>query len=117
MLIIDLPQELAALRDGLIECLALVTRTLTERSHPRGRISTPTAGSSTPATTALAKPAHTLSLPDELRSALGLLLKHRGGPGFGHGRLDGTELDALTVRLRSVAGRLLDEARARTVSH
>ena len=53
-----------------------------------------------------------LPLEDELKVALGLLLKHRGGPGFGHGRLQGSELNALELRLRSVTNRLTAEAAA-----
>lgn len=51
-----------------------------------------------------------LPLDQELKVALGLLLKHRGGPGFGHGRLEGDELEALGTRLRGVAAKLTDEA-------
>lgn len=56
-------------------------------------------------------PDQPLPIDQELRVALGLLLKHRGGPGFGHGRLEGEELDSMSKRLRGIAGRLLDEAR------
>jgi hypothetical protein len=38
-----------------------------------------------------------------LNVALGLLLKHRGGPGFGHGRLDGHELELLETSLRKAS--------------
>mmetsp|Transcript_9127 Transcript_9127/g.15176 ORF Transcript_9127/g.15176 Transcript_9127/m.15176 type:complete len:117 (-) Transcript_9127:97-447(-) len=41
----------------------------------------------------------------ELKLALGLLLKHRGGPGFGHGRLQGKELAMLEQSLRKAASR------------
>ena len=51
-----------------------------------------------------------VSLEQELRTGLGLLLKHRGGPGFGHGRLQGTELDILEARLRSISRKLVSEA-------
>ncbi len=46
----------------------------------------------------------------ELQLALGLLLKHRGGPGFGHGRLKGKELNLLEQTLRSVAQKLQQES-------
>ena len=46
----------------------------------------------------------------DLRIALGLLLKHRGGPGYGHGRLDGRELTLMEGKLRDVAQRLAQEA-------
>ena len=52
---------------------------------------------------------HTLHI-QELKVALGLLLKHRGGPGFGHGRLDGPELTHMSVRLRNIAVKLSEEA-------
>ena len=48
-------------------------------------------------------------LESELRTGLGLLLKHRGGPGFGHGRLNGAELDSLENRLRSISKKLSKE--------
>jgi hypothetical protein len=50
------------------------------------------------------------SVDDDLRAALGLLLKHRGGPGFGHGRLEGGELNDLQTKLRRVAAQLREEA-------
>lgn len=50
------------------------------------------------------------SLDQEMRTGLGLLLKHRGGPGFGHGRLQGSELDTLETRLRSISRKLVTEA-------
>lgn len=46
-----------------------------------------------------------------LKLALGLLLKHRGGPGFGHGRLQGKELQLMDTTLRSAASILQNEAR------
>ena len=52
----------------------------------------------------------TTDLEKEVNIALSLLLKHRGGPGFGHGRLEGEQLDLLEQKLRSVASRLRDEA-------
>jgi hypothetical protein len=51
-----------------------------------------------------------LPLDKELKLTLGLLLKHRGGPGFGHGRLEGRELDMMSNKLRNVASKLLAEA-------
>lgn len=41
-----------------------------------------------------------LPVEQEIKLALGLLLKHRGGPGFGHGRLVGKELDMMAAKLR-----------------
>jgi hypothetical protein len=49
-------------------------------------------------------------LEKDVRAALSLLLKHRGGPGFGHGRLDGPELGMMEEKLRLVAQRLDAEA-------
>lgn len=48
--------------------------------------------------------------PKDIKLALGLLLKHRGGPGFGHGRLQGSELTMLEDNLRAVTNFLLSEA-------
>lgn len=41
-----------------------------------------------------------IPLEQDVKLALGLLLKHRGGPGFGHGRLVGKELDLMAAKLR-----------------
>jgi uncharacterized protein YoaH (UPF0181 family) len=41
-----------------------------------------------------------IPLEQDVKLALGLLLKHRGGPGFGHGRLVGRELDLMAAKLR-----------------
>eukprot|EP01041_Mallomonas_annulata_P005899 gene5899-11909_t len=49
-------------------------------------------------------------LENELKRTLGLLLKHRGGPGFGHGRLQGAELTMMQTGLRSLSDKLLQEA-------
>lgn len=46
----------------------------------------------------------------QLKHALGLLLKHRGGPGFGHGRLQGAELELMEVALRRAALLLREES-------
>jgi hypothetical protein len=54
------------------------------------------------------------SVDKEVKLALSLLLKHRGGPGFGHGRLTGSELGLLETKLRGVADLLVDEARGNT---
>ena len=43
-----------------------------------------------------------IPVEQEVKLALGLLLKHRGGPGFGHGRLVGKELDLMAAKLRYV---------------
>ena len=41
-----------------------------------------------------------LPMEQDVKLTLGLLLKHRGGPGFGHGRLTGKELDLMASKLR-----------------
>jgi len=56
------------------------------------------------------------ALKDQLKYTLGLLLKHRGGPGFGHGRLAGGELETLQNNLLSVSQSLLEEAQAAAAS-
>ena len=45
-----------------------------------------------------------------LTKALGLLLKHRGGPGFGRGRLQGAELQLLEPALVAAGKVLHNEA-------
>lgn len=50
------------------------------------------------------------SINKEVKLVLGLLLKHRGGPGFGHGRLQEKELELLVNKLRSVSTELLLES-------
>ena len=54
--------------------------------------------------------AQTEKFDQEMQLALGLLLKHKGGPGFGHGRLKGKELQLLEQTLRSVASKLKEES-------
>ena len=49
------------------------------------------------------------NIDEEIRYTLGLLLKHRGGPGFGHGRLEGQELEALEINLKSITSKLREE--------
>jgi hypothetical protein len=50
------------------------------------------------------------SLEQQLRVTTGLLLKHRGGPSFGHGRLEGADLENLETRLVAIANILASEA-------
>lgn len=56
----------------------------------------------------------TASNPEEtkkkLRTLMGLILKHRGGPGFGRGRLKGGEIDQFENLLQEVTGLLRAEA-------
>ncbi|KAL3944535.1 MAG: hypothetical protein SGBAC_001403 [Bacillariaceae sp.] len=46
----------------------------------------------------------------KLRSFMGLLLKHRGGPGFGKGRLQGQEIDKFETVLGEITTMLREEA-------
>lgn len=120
--------ELSALRDGLIQVLGMLTVEIAGRpaaaaapiemtnnvaapahlppkqilEEATTRIASLTAGSS----------GSEVPIEKEAKLALGLLLKHRGGPGFGHGRLEGKELVMMEEKLRSVAARLQKEAKA-----
>jgi hypothetical protein len=53
------------------------------------------------------------SYPDEtrqrLRTSMGMLLKHRGGPGFGRGQLKGPEIDSFENMLQEVTAMLREE--------
>lgn len=119
-------QELEGLRDGIIQCLSLLQSELMSRPKdsssegdraPSETVRDPTirmleqAQAQAPAAPASADPA-TMPLDREIKIALGLLVKHRGGPAFGHGRLEGKELLLLEEKLRSVSTRLLAEAKA-----
>lgn len=46
----------------------------------------------------------------KIRTLMGMLLKHRGGPGFGKGRLSGREIDQFNTVLQDVVGLLREEA-------
>ena len=46
----------------------------------------------------------------KMRTLMGMLLKHRGGPGFGKGRLGGREIDQFNNLLQEVLGMLREEA-------
>ena len=58
--------------------------------------------------------------PDEsrqkIRTLMGMLLKHRGGPGFGKGRLKGPEIQRFSDLLEEVTGMLRDEAQMGSAS-
>lgn len=45
-----------------------------------------------------------------IRTTMGLLLKHRGGPGFGHGRLKDAEADKLAASVEATLNLLKSEA-------
>lgn len=122
--------DLTGLRDGLIQVLAQLTQDIALRPEVEIKSTeangAPTAAASMPdMSTAVAKEStqaaeriiqmttSNVSNADtekEIKLALSLLLKHRGGPGFGHGRLGGGELDLMADKLRNVAKSLLDEA-------
>jgi hypothetical protein len=108
-------EELSGLRDGLIQCLYMVQQELGTRPGPSGpeeveqvssnndssavdrmmKLNAPSMSSGEEASVASEIP-----LEQDVKLALGLLLKHRGGPGFGHGRLVGRELDLMAAKLR-----------------
>lgn len=46
-----------------------------------------------------------------LRTLMGLLLKHRGGPGFGKGRLTGSDIDLFEDLVEEITNMLRDEAK------
>ncbi len=96
--------ELSALRDGLIQCLAIVQGEVSARAAApmNNIINDPTERqfTSSSATT------NDISIEKDVKTAIGLLLKHRGGPGFGHGRLQGKELEYLETKLNQVVDRL-----------
>eukprot|EP00596_Hydrurales_sp_CCMP1899_P010102 CAMPEP_0119040028 /NCGR_PEP_ID=MMETSP1177-20130426/9826_1 /TAXON_ID=2985 /ORGANISM="Ochromonas sp, Strain CCMP1899" /LENGTH=581 /DNA_ID=CAMNT_0007004675 /DNA_START=74 /DNA_END=1817 /DNA_ORIENTATION=- len=107
-------EELSGLRDGLIQCLYLVQTELGTRPGPSEsedieqvssnndsraidrmmKINAPALSSDQEATAVAEIP-----IEQDVKLALGLLLKHRGGPGFGHGRLVGKELDLMAAKL------------------
>ena len=121
-------QELAGLRDGLIQCLYMIQTELSSRpviEQPTQvqmeeraatdeneaverimRINAPAMSASGQGQSEGAgrekveETAAEIPVEQEVKLALGLLLKHRGGPGFGHGRLVGKELDLMAAKLR-----------------
>ena len=111
-------QELNGLRDGLIQCLSMVQMEITKRP-----LDAPT---NVPAVPLIPQPVDNMKVLErvmqtnqklasdeidkDIKIALGLLLKHRGGPGFGHGRLEGRELSLLEDKLRKAAEVMLEEA-------
>ena len=128
-------QELDGLRDGIIQCLGLIQteimsrpvsqpmpNTMAAAPVPVAQIAPPapvqavasvaaSVAAPVAAPVAIAAPAP-VSVDDdrERKIGLGLLLKHRGGPGFGHGRLVGRELEKMEETLRAVAQKLVAEA-------
>ena len=115
--------EMGALRDGLIQILGMLTTEIQQASSQQQDVPPAKApqlrGDSDKASLAAAEritggglSGQNDDFDAELKAGLGLLLKHRGGPGFGHGRLQGVELDSLEDRLRSITKKLKEEAMA-----
>eukprot|EP01035_Chromulina_nebulosa_P021872 gene21872-28314_t len=117
-------QELTAIREKLLNSLAAIQTELISRSkQPVVKAISSTANKiqsnevinnksieTTNNPVSSIKPVDKSSdVTKEVTQALGLLLKHRGGPGFGHGRLEGKELQLLENKLREVSKLLLDE--------
>lgn len=71
----------------------------------------PPASSASPSTTnEVASSTDTDELRGEIRTLMGLLLKHRGGPGFGAGRLKGHEIERFERLLSQLTGKLQVES-------
>ena len=97
--------ELSGLRDGLIQVLGLLAAEIASRpvlsavapaSAQGGAPNLPgqqVLERATDRIASMTRGAGEASVEREAKLALGLLLKHRGGPGFGHGRLDGASYD------------------------
>ena len=118
-------EEMGSLRDGLIQILGMLTQEISQRpttglpSDGQTAVMTPQRGARDVASMEAAERITSINsassendIESELRVGLGLLLKHRGGPGFGHGRLEGVELDSLENRLRSITKKLREEVMA-----
>ena len=116
-------EELNALRDGLIQVLSMIQSELSSRpaAGAGGGMVIGSADAAKAATDRIMRlnaPASAnpegssapLPIEQDIKLAMGLLLKHRGGPGFGHGRLEGKELDLMAEKLRAVSQRLVAEA-------
>jgi hypothetical protein len=59
---------------------------------------------------------NTDEMKGKIRTLMGMLLKHRGGPGFGKGRLQGREIDQFNNLLQEILGRLREEAAGRSAA-
>lgn len=89
-------QELDALRDGLIQCLGMVQNRIMDTAigviapsvTPQSQLPSATERIIQKAQQAENNGSSSVStdVEKDLKITLGLLLKHRGGPGFGHGR-------------------------------
>jgi hypothetical protein len=110
--------RLESLKASLQQCLAMVSQEATTAAVALGEVGGGAGGggdSTTDGTTSATTSegvGDDVTLEKELPIAMGLLLKHRGGTGFGSGRLGGWSLTALEARLRSVISKLKKEAEA-----
>lgn len=120
-------EELVGLRDALIQVLAMLSGDIATRPDnapsaaaavPQLSVSEAVQAGTSEATDRIASMmvgnegnnGDGADVDREAKMALSLLLKHRGGPGFGHGRLTGKELGLLETKLRSVADMMSNEA-------
>lgn len=115
-------EELCGLRDAVIQVLAMIQGEIANSAPiPSAPLLAPTRPAVDPTDrivkdfysappSAAADGSDEESRLRELKLSLGLLLKHRGGPGFGHGRLEGKELELMESKLRSAAEILREEA-------
>jgi hypothetical protein len=86
-------------------------RESTSTTSPGATASTETTSSTAPAETRIQEEkGETESTKRQIRELQGLFLKHRGGPGFGSGRLRGKEIDQFESTLRAVGAQLRVEA-------
>ena len=123
-------EEMEGLRDGLIHVLAMLSNEIAKKAtaaptalsadvNTLGAVSVPVVNKTLQTSASLAAAnrisggltgAPAADVEQDLKATLGLLLKHRGGPGFGGGRLKGPELAALQTRLRTTTERLRAES-------
>eukprot|EP01038_Epipyxis_sp_PR26KG_P007791 gene7791-10585_t len=113
--------ELRALQSALIRCLSFIQDQIDDKeSSSSGQLSSQPTTSSVPdpslsrvinrVSETNSNPSGEIDAMKEYKLTLGLLLKHRGGPGFGHGRLQGKELAILDAKLKSAGALLLAES-------
>jgi len=90
--------------------------------QPQQPVSQPAYAQQTPAQPQMASPQQvsTPSNPEDtkrmMRTTMGMLLKHRGGPGFGKGRLKGGEIDKFENLAQDVVGTLRAESSQSSVA-
>lgn len=76
-----------------------------------GTASTPAIPLSPAVTTAGSPLANPEETRQKIRTLMGLILKHRGGPGFGKGRLKGPDVDRCDDLMQEIASLLREEAK------